>query len=188
MMLRNLANLSGKSRKRRQRTPARRLRRRLARGMEPLEDRRLLTATGWSLVAGGADWDRGFDVAHDTAGNAYVTGHFRGDADFDSDDIADATAVGEPDLFVAKYSSSGSLEWLHHERLDNSDDAGLSIAVDPDTNTVVVAGYRNYDGGSITGSTSSFYLASLDAGTGGDQLVARTLGRWFRPGERSCHR
>jgi hypothetical protein len=56
--------------------------------------------------AGGDFNDRGDGIGTDGAGNAFVTGSFEDEADFDGDDQADVTAAGSDDVFLARYDAS----------------------------------------------------------------------------------
>ena len=59
--------------------------------------------TLWARNMGGAAADYGTGVAVDSAGNVYVAGEFRGDADFDPEsDGGDLTSVGDLDAFLSK--------------------------------------------------------------------------------------
>jgi Secretion system C-terminal sorting domain len=69
----------------------------------------------WAVNAGGTSSDEGYGVGHDLSGNVYATGIFRGQ-NIDFDPSAGTTNLSETgggtssgDIFVAKYSSSGSL-------------------------------------------------------------------------------
>lgn len=167
-MLNGLTKLSGKSRQRRQKSTSKiRYRRRLARGLELLENRRLLAVGGWSLIAGGVDGgqnDRGYDVAHNDVGNSYVTGSFVGDADFDGDGVTDASSGSQEnsDIFVAKYDATGSLKWVQSAG-GTLHDSGKSIAYDGSSGTVFVGGRMDYSPDSVG---HDFYLTSLDSETG----------------------
>ena len=59
--------------------------------------------TLWARNMGGVAADYGTGVAVDSAGNVYVAGEFRGDADFDPEsDGGDLTSVGDLDAFLSK--------------------------------------------------------------------------------------
>ena len=80
----------------------------------------------WAVKAGGIDYDYGYSIAVDGAGNAYVTGEFRYTSTFGSHTL---TASGYSDLFVAKLNPSGT--WLWAVRAGGgSYDEGYGIAVD----------------------------------------------------------
>ncbi len=64
----------------------------------------------WVRSGGGDKIDRGYAIAADHLGNCYVTGHYESaSAKFDETTIE---SVGDYDLFVAKYDSTGKLQWL----------------------------------------------------------------------------
>ena len=96
----------------------------------------------FALSAGGTVEDHGESVATDSAGNAYVTGYFRGTADFDpGPGVSNLTSAGDDDIFVAKYSSDGALAWA--KAMGGTDyDRGAGIAVGLD-GSVYTTGYFN---------------------------------------------
>jgi hypothetical protein len=90
----------------------------------------------WAQLGGGAKVDRGYAVATDAAGNCYVTGHYQSDdADFSGTKLPNR---GDYDLFVAKYSAAGKLEWIQTAG-GAGYDYGHAIAVD-DKGDIVVTG------------------------------------------------
>jgi uncharacterized delta-60 repeat protein len=91
----------------------------------------------WQRRLGGTDYDYGQAIAVDGSGNVYIAGY-----------EASQTA-GNYDIFIAKYSTSGVIQW--QRRLGGtSTDGGAGIAVDGSGN-VYIAGYEysqtagNYD-------------------------------------------
>lgn len=58
-----------------------------------------------------SDDDRSNSIALDRDGNAYITGSFRGTADFDPGDGVHALASIGRDAFVASYDGSGGLRY-----------------------------------------------------------------------------
>ena len=81
----------------------------------------------WAMRAGGGLSDGGSGVAVDAAGNVLVTGHFSGTANFGAWTLGDTpnfgghtiTAAGFRDVFVAKFKSTGILEWSLGGGCDN---------------------------------------------------------------------
>ncbi|HQH50646.1 MAG TPA: SBBP repeat-containing protein [Candidatus Cloacimonadota bacterium] len=61
----------------------------------------------WAVQAGGTNCDKGYGIALDGAGNAYVTGCFKDTAFFGSHSL---TASGQNDVFVAKLGSGTPVE------------------------------------------------------------------------------
>jgi hypothetical protein len=88
----------------------------------------------WVRSLGGSLVDRGYGVATDAAGHAYVTGHFQS---------TDATALGQTlsnagdyDIFVAKYDPAGDLLWIRTAG-GAGYDYGHAIAVDSQGDVVI---------------------------------------------------
>lgn len=85
----------------------------------------------WQAALSGSASDTGRSVAVDSSGNVYITGT----------DKSSASNNGSDDILVAKYNSSGTLQW--QRVLGSSDsDAGYGIAADSSGN-VYVAGSAN---------------------------------------------
>ena len=122
---------------------------------------------------GGAGDDKGYSIALDGFANVYVTGNFYGTVDFDPGaGTANLTGIGNQDIFVAKYTSSGAYQWAF--RLGSgSDDYGYGIALDSSANVYVTgyfAGTADFDPGagianlSSTGSRDIFVAKYTSAG------------------------
>ncbi|HAK78369.1 MAG TPA: hypothetical protein DCM71_16015 [Runella sp.] len=103
---------------------------------------------------GGTDWDNGYDVAVDGSGNFYVTGSFEGTATFGTISL---TSVGFGDIFVAKYNSSGTLQWVQKAG-GSGGDFGYEIAVDGGDNVYITG----YFGGSATFGTTHLTSGEYD--------------------------
>nr|NQU91428.1 T9SS type A sorting domain-containing protein [Bacteroidota bacterium] len=65
--------------------------------------------TKWINQAGGTGEDIGMSLSRDNSDNIYLTGSFEDTATFGDTTI---TSLGYQDIFIAKYNSSGGLEWL----------------------------------------------------------------------------
>ena len=105
--------------------------------------------------AGGTSYDEGNGIAVDGLGNVYVTGSYEGTATFGT---TAKTSAGGSDIFVAKYNSSGALQWVQSAG-GTSDDSGNDIAVDRSGN-VYVTGY--YIGTATFGTTTKTSAGSND--------------------------
>ncbi|AWV99555.1 SBBP repeat-containing protein [Arcticibacterium luteifluviistationis] len=93
----------------------------------------------WAQSAGGTLSDSGLSVAVDLVGNVYVTGYYNGVATFGSSSLM---SVGETDVFVVKYNSSGNALWLQCAG-GTSYDFGSSVAVDNSGNAYITGSYRS---------------------------------------------
>ena len=81
------------------------------------------TGSGWIVTLGDSSPEYGESIAVDSSGNVYISGQYR--------------PVGDYDCFVAKYNSSGVLQW-QRSLGGNSSDYGYSVAVDGSGNVYVV--------------------------------------------------
>jgi len=96
---------------------------------------------GWTKTMGGTDGDFGQSVAVDGSDNVYLTGYFRGTADFDPDNVAtdNQTSAGLEDIFLTKINSDGSYGFT--KIMGGADqDFGQSVAMDGSDN-VYITGY-----------------------------------------------
>ena len=85
----------------------------------------------WQRTLGGSDYDSGQSVAVAQDGSIYVSGYTK------------SAGVGRADLLLAKFSSSGTVQW--QKTLGGSDeDHGFSVAVAPD-GSVYVSGDTSND-------------------------------------------
>lgn len=132
----------------------------------------LSAQTAFRLGAEGTDY--GKDVTTDSAGNIYVTGYFQGTVDFDpGPGVANRTAQGSPtnpgavDIFVAKYSATGALQFVFTVGGAGADmPHTIRIAPDGDIGlTGYFSGAVDFDPGTGT--------AVLNAGVGRNAFVAR---------------
>ena len=84
--------------------------------------------SAWIATLGGATFDAGKDIAVDSSGNVFVVG--------------EADIGGQYDLIIAKYNSSGTIQWQRAL----ASDSGPGVAVDSGGNVYVVG--RTYLGSS----------------------------------------
>lgn len=89
----------------------------------------------WVQSAGGRGFDGAASIALDAKNNVYICGSFQNDATFG--DKHKSKIMGS-DLFVAKYTNKGALEWVESGS-GYREEFGKSIVVD-DSNYVYVAG------------------------------------------------
>ena len=116
----------------------------------------------WVQSIGGSLVDRGYAVATDKNGNAYVTGHYQSnDAVVDGHTLPNA---GDYDIFIAKYAPDGKLAWIRTAG-GKGYDYGHAIVVDGNGDVVVAGGLG---GDAIFGETAlnngrSLFCAKYDA-------------------------
>lgn len=93
----------------------------------------------WARGAGGPTTDESVSVAFDPQGNIVVTGYFKVQAWFDNTSI---TGSNNLEFYVAKYSSSGSFQWVR-KGIGPGDDRGKGIDCDSQGNILVTGSYRD---------------------------------------------
>lgn len=91
----------------------------------------------WAIGTGSLANDVGYGVVADASGNVFVTGTYQNTVQFGS--TISLTSLGQGDIFVAKYNSSGICQWASSGG-STLDDQGQAIALDGLGN-VVVNGY-----------------------------------------------
>ena len=103
-----------------------------------------------------SDGGKGINV--DSSGNVYVTGHTYGGLDGN-------TNSGDYDIFLVKYNSSGTKQWLR-QLGTSSEDRGNSVSSDSSGN-VYVTGYTHggLDGITNSGSSDIYLMKYNSSGT-----------------------
>lgn len=92
----------------------------------------------WVQSAGGSTYDGASSIAVDATENVYITGSYSGTATFGS---TATTSTGFYDIFVAKYNSSGVLQWVQSAG-GSEYDYGNSIAIDGTGNAYITGRYN----------------------------------------------
>jgi Big-like domain-containing protein/Ig-like domain-containing protein/beta-propeller repeat-containing protein len=106
-----------------------------------------------------------FSVAIDGSGNSFISGFFWSGVDFGSTNIVTASAFG--DAFLAKYDSSGVLEWVRQARSIDSA-SGYAVALDGTGKCYWAGGFGRDPGGNITLGNTTLYSSG-----GGDIFIAK---------------
>ncbi len=100
------------------------------------------TSFDWAKSMGGISDDDGYSITVDSLNNSYITGSFRGTADFDpSPSISNITSVGNKDVYIAKYDSLGGLVWVKQFG-GSDDDIPSEIQVDKSGNIYCIGQFR----------------------------------------------
>ncbi len=94
----------------------------------------------WSKRFGGQFDEYAGGLAVDPAGNVTITGAFRKHITFGLGD--DHPSLGEEDIFVARFDTSGKLAWAHTYGAER-DDAGGGVASDAAGNTILTGWFQN---------------------------------------------
>jgi hypothetical protein len=89
----------------------------------------------WKSTFGSSGHEEVSSIATDASGNIYATGYYNGDITIGSTPL---THAGNGDVFFAKYSSAGTVEWAK-SLSSTSEEVGISVAVD--ATGVYVIGY-----------------------------------------------
>ncbi|GIV44686.1 MAG: hypothetical protein KatS3mg035_1809 [Bacteroidia bacterium] len=108
-----------------------------------------LNSTGTGLVystyIGGSDWDKGYGIAIDGSGNAYVTGNTES-TDYDITPGAFQTTFGgKRDVFVTKLNATGTGLVYSTYLGGSSNDKGYGIAIDGSGNAYVTGNTESTD-------------------------------------------
>ena len=114
----------------------------------------------WAVRAGGTDTDRGYGIAVDGIGNAWLTGRFRSTAYFGNHAL---TASGSDDIYTAKMDTSGNWLWAVRAGGTNGD-RGYGIVVDEVGNAWLTGSFR---------STATFGSHTLTTNNYVDIFVAK---------------
>ncbi len=101
----------------------------------------------WAQKAGGTGDDRGYGIAVDSNGNAYITGFFSDTSYFGTTLL---TSQGISDVFVAKINTNGVWQWAKSAGGTNND-YGWNIAVDVAGNPLITG---DFIGTVVFGSTT----------------------------------
>jgi hypothetical protein len=139
------------------------------------------SATGahlWSKRFGSSTGDdRALAVAVDSASNVVVVGYFYGSVDFGGGALT-STTQGAPDIFVAKYSASGSHIWS--KRIGGtSSEFPQSVAVDGSGNVLLAGrfyGTVDFGGGSLSSAGLGDIFVAKYSGSAGAHQWSKRLG------------
>ena len=96
-----------------------------------------LNASGnflWAKKIGGTSFDRARSIVADAVGNVYITGEYRGTADFDpGSGTSNFTSLGHYDMFIVQLNSLGNYIWAQSYGR-NLEDKGAAIHMDKSGN------------------------------------------------------
>jgi hypothetical protein len=104
-------------------------------------------ALQWATYFGDFDEDGAYGVDTDTSGNVYISGYTYSTG-LSTTGAHQATQAGGTDAFLAKFNSSGTLQWSTYYGGD-ADEYGFGVATDKSGN-VFLGGYTMSDAGIAT--------------------------------------
>jgi hypothetical protein len=111
----------------------------------------------WAKRAGGTNQDYVNGIAVDSSGNAYITGHFEGIAEFGATTL---TSAGNNDTYIAKVDSGGNFLWAKST-------VGVGgIAVDSSGNAYITGSFWN---------TAVFGATTLTSAGGTDIFIWKVM-------------
>lgn len=114
----------------------------------------------WARQSGGINDDIGNNIGIDADENIYFTGYFNDTASFENTSI---TSAGDVDIYIAKYNSSGVVQWVQKYGGVYGDE-GLGITVD-NANNIYMTG--------VFQLSSKFGSKNLTSAGGQDIFLAR---------------
>lgn len=112
----------------------------------------------WGRFAGDTASQQGSDLAVDPSGNVYWVGGFGGTMDLSTTSLVSAGAL---DVFVSKWSPSGTLLWAKRFGAAGTE-RGVSVTADANNVYVLADAPVDFGGGTKSGMT----IAKLDGATG----------------------
>jgi hypothetical protein len=124
----------------------------------------------YATYLGGKGGDVAYGIAVDSSGNAYVTGSTASTNFPTTSSAVQSTAGGAGDVFVTKFSSTGSALAYSTYLGGSGSDIGTAIAVDS-TGNVYVVGSTSSTGFPTTSNTSNALQANY--GGNGDAFLAK---------------
>ncbi|BDS14812.1 T9SS type A sorting domain-containing protein [Aureispira anguillae] len=149
----------------------------------------------WVNTMGGSYSDRAQCIKLDDAGNIYITGYFRGTADFDpSPATHNITGNGYQDIFIEKFDPAGNFLWVKTMG-GTASDYGEELVLDANNDIYVVGSFVGtvdfHTGTAVVELTSEGYqdifVQKIDnngqliwaerfGGTSNDKAYATTIG------------
>lgn len=126
----------------------------------------------WShILTSDADYTAAYGISIDDSGNAYVSGHFMGTADFDPSTTASSTLTAygtNSDIFILKLNSAGEYVFVKQFESYDSNDNAFDITVDESGNIYTIGQYWN-----TLDCDPSVINVSLNHSGGGDVFISK---------------
>jgi hypothetical protein len=114
----------------------------------------------WATYLGGSSNDNSYDVTTDNSDNVYIAGRTNSSAGIASGGFQNSYGGGTSDAFVAKFNSTGNLQWSTYYG-GSGDDEGFGVIVDSFGN-VYLSGTTNSSSGIASGGFQNTLGGSYD--------------------------
>lgn len=116
----------------------------------------------WRVKIASTSSDIGYAIANDSSGNVYITGQAGAATFFNADDSTGAsiTTAGSFEMFVTKYNTNGTFQWVAKLSTINAD-LGYGIAVDSSGNVYMTGVQQN----NVSGSPQTLTITNADGTT-----------------------
>ena len=120
----------------------------------------------WATQAGGSDAEAGSGIAVNNTGEIVITGEFLSrTAQFGSTGLANTSAAGKSDAFVARLTTTGAWQWALGTT-GTEDESGHAVAFAPDGGACVIGTYwgqATFGNTSLTGNQlfSNIFLTKI---------------------------
>ncbi|MEZ4708965.1 MAG: SBBP repeat-containing protein [Caldilineaceae bacterium] len=143
----------------------------------------------WAKAIGSSNIDEAKSMAVDGNGDAYVTGRFRGTADFDPNaGVVNRSSVGDDDIFVMKLDANGALVWANTFGGITTDEGyGIGIGVNSVVATGFFSGTTDFDPANVgsadvltsTAASRDIFVANYNSADGAFKWVNYVAGIGF---------
>ena len=114
----------------------------------------------WTRLLGSSNHEEGKSIEIDSSNNLYISGYTLGDLDGN-------TNVGNRDIFLAKYNSSGNKAWTKTLGTSSNDSPDLNGSAIDSSNNIYIIGESegNFDGKTNSGGSDAFIVKYNSSGT-----------------------
>ena len=143
----------------------------------------------WAKAIGSDNIDEAKALAVEDDGSTYVTGRFRGTADFDPNaGVANRVSVGDDDIFVMKLNPNGALAWANSFGGITTDEGyGVAVGANSVAATGFFSGTTDFDPANVgsadvltsTAASRDIFVASYNSADGAFKWVNYVAGIGF---------
>jgi hypothetical protein len=115
----------------------------------------------WATYFGGNYYDIGYALATDISGNVYLNGYTSSSSGVATSGAYQTSNGGSYDAFLAKFNSSGSLQWATYYG-GSSDEYGYSVSTDATGNVFIAGNTQSLSGIASSGAYQTSLSGSSD--------------------------